>query len=137
MLEALSVILRWLHITSAATLVGGFFYARMAAVPAGEVVSPESRERFAERAAAAFRPFSYAAIAGLLLSGLYTIFTTPGHTPRYHMLLGIKILLALHVFTAVQLIGKPGRAGRPRLMRGAFVSGLAIILISAYLRRIY
>ncbi len=135
--EVLSVILRWLHIASAATLVGGFLYARMAAVPAGEAISPENRERFGERAAAAFRPFCYAAITGLLISGLYTLFTTPGHTPRYHALLGVKLLLALHIFATAVLVGQPGRSGRPRMMTGAFVSGLAIILISAYLRRIY
>ena len=50
------------------------------------------------RAAAAFRPLVLAAIAGLLVSGIYNILSNPGHTVKYHMLLGIKLLLVMHVF---------------------------------------
>ena len=78
-----------------------------------------------------------AAIAALLISGTYTILSFPGHSPRYHMLLGIKILLALHIFAVAVLVGT-NRSKRPgRAMTGAAITGLVIIAISAYLRRIF
>jgi putative copper export protein len=120
-----------------ATLVGGLIYSRLALTPALESLAQDARAAFGEKAAARFRPVSYAAVAGLTLSGLYNLLSTPGHTPRYHMLLGIKLLLVAHVFAVTILIGQPGRPRRSRHMAGAFISGLAIIFISAYLRRIF
>jgi putative copper export protein len=135
--EALSLIMRWLHISSMATLVGGLIYGRLALTPALESLAQDARAVFGEKAAARFRPLSYAAVAGLTLSGLYNLLSTPGHTARYHMLLGIKLLLVAHVFAVTILIGQPARPRRSRLMAGAFISGLVIIFISAYLRRIF
>lgn len=129
--------MRWLHISSMATLVGGFVYGRLAMTPALESLAQDARAAFGEKAAAAFRPLSYAAMAGLTLSGFYNLLSTPGHTPRYHMLLGIKLLLVAHVFAVTFLIGHPEQKRRARLMTGAFISGLVIVLISAYLRRIF
>ena len=67
-----------------------------------------------ERAAALYRPFVYSAIGGLVISGTYNLLTNPGHRPIYHMLLGIKLLLALHVFAVAILIVQPQEsAARP------------------------
>lgn len=129
--------MRWLHISSMATLVGGLIYGRLALTPALESLAQDARGAFGDKVSARFRPLSYAAVAGLILSGLYNLLSTPGHTARYHMLLGIKLLLVAHVFAVTILIGQPARPRRSRLMAGAFVSGLVIILISAYLRRIF
>lgn len=129
--------MRWLHISSMATLVGGLIYGRLALTPALQSLAQDARAAFSEKVAARFRPLSYAALAGLTLSGLYNLLSTPGHTARYHMLLGIKLLLVAHVFAVTILIGQPARSRRSRLMTGAFVSGLVIIIISAYLRRIF
>jgi hypothetical protein len=129
--------MRWLHITSMTTLIGGMLYGRLVAVPASETLAPDAREVLGERAASAQRPLVYGAIAGLLVSGVYNILSNPGHTPRYHMLLGIKLLLALHVFAVAILIVKPRNKRRTRMMTGTIISGLVIILISAVLRRIF
>ena len=137
MSEALNMIMHWLHISSVATVVGGLLYARLAMTPASGTFAPEARETLNERAAAAFRPMVFAAIAGLIISGLYNILSSPGHTVRYHIVLGIKLLLVAHVFAVALLVVQPKRPRRARLMTGAFLSGLAIILISAYLRRIF
>ena len=129
--------MRWLHVSSMATLVGGLIYARLAMTPACEALAPEGRDAVGERAAAAFRPLAFTAMAGLLVSGLYNVIVTPGHSARYHALLGVKLLLAAHVFASVILIVQPKRERRPRLMASAIVSGLIVILIAAYLRRIF
>jgi putative copper export protein len=137
MAEALSVIMRWLHITSMTTLIGGMLYGRLVAARASESLTPDAREALGERAATAQRPMVYGAIAGLLISGVYNILTHPGHTPSYHMLLGIKLLLALHVFAVGMLIVRPRNPRRNRMMTGVVISGLVIIMISAILRAIF
>jgi hypothetical protein len=68
---------------------------------------------------------------------MYNLFANPGHSARYHMLLGVKLLLALHIFAVAMLATQPKNPRRARLLTGAAISGLAIILISAYLRRIF
>jgi uncharacterized membrane protein len=137
MAEAINIVMRWLHISSAVTLIGGTLYARLVLAPRLQAVSSETRDSLDSAAAAGFRPLVFAAIGGLLISGLYNVFSNPGHTARYHMMLGIKILLALHVFAVSILSAQPKNPRRTRLMSGALISGLAIILISAYLRRTF
>jgi uncharacterized membrane protein len=137
MSDALYVFMHWLHIASVVALIGGLLHARLAMTPAGGSLAAEARETLSERAAAAYRPVVLAAIAGLLVSGLYNILSAPGHTVRYHFVLGIKLLLAAHVFTVSFLIVGPHHPRRARMMTGVIISGFLIILISVYLRRIF
>jgi hypothetical protein len=90
-----------------------------------------------ERAAAFYRPLVFSSIIGLLISGTYNIITKPGATPLYHMLLGVKLLLVMHVFAVAILVTRPHNPRRARMMAGAAISGLAIIAISACLRRFF
>ncbi len=120
-----------------ATLVGGMLFARLVMVRSLEGVAPDAREPLVERAAALYRPFVYTAIGALVVSGTYNLLTNPGHRPLYHMLLGIKLLLALHVFAVSILIVQPKNPRRVRMMTGVVISGLTIIAISAWLRHIF
>ena len=135
--EIVNVLVRWVHITSVVTLIGGILYGRLVLWPGLQTLAPDVRRTLEETTAAAFRPLVLAAILGLSLSGTYNILSNPGHTPRYHMLLGIKLLLVLHVFAVALLVTKPKSPRRGRMMTGTLISGLAIIVISAYLRRIF
>ena len=137
MTDVLFVLMRWLHISSVATLIGGMIFGRMVMSQAAEGLSPDSRESLLDKAAALYRPLVFTAMGGLLISGTYNILTNLGHTPLYHMLLGIKFLLVLHVFAVAILITRPHNPRRARMMAGAAISGLAIIAISAYLRHIF
>jgi len=92
---------------------------------------------FLDRAAAIYQPLAFAAMGALLVSGMYNVLTIPGHRPLYHALLGVKLLLAMHVFSVAILMGRPHNPRRPRMMAGAAISGLAIIAIAAYLRHIF
>lgn len=136
-LVALGVLLRWAHIVSAAVLVGGLLFARVAVYPLFAKSLPEERAEFWESLAPRFRPLLYAAIAGLVISGLYNLLTHPGHTPQYHMWFGIKMLLSAHVFAAALLATAPDDRRRARRLSGAAISGLLVILLAAYLRRIF
>jgi len=135
--DILTIFMRWLHISSVATLVGSILYARLVETPALAKLAPDVRESVADSAASAYRPYVTAAIICLIVSGIYRIFIARGHSMFYEMLFGVKMLLALHVFAAVVLIARPHNPRRVRQMTGVLISGLAIILISAWLSRIY
>jgi len=135
--DVLAVIMRFLHISSVAALIGGAIYGRLVAATVAAKLSPDSGEALGEAVAARARIIFYVAVSGLVLSGLYNLIANPGHSVRYQVLLGIKLLLALHVFAVMLLSAQPGAKRRGRMMAGAAISGLVIIAISAYLRRIF
>jgi uncharacterized membrane protein len=132
MSEQIAIGLRWLHIASMTTLLGGIIFWRLVLAPAG---ADDTRGAFTERIAAAFRPLVLVSITGLIASGLINYLTAPGHSKFYHMLFGIKLLLALHVFAVSILIVQPNNPRRTRMATGTMISGLVILLISAWLRR--
>jgi uncharacterized membrane protein len=134
--DVLAVIIRWLHLSSVAALIGGAIFAKFVAAHAAATVK-ESQESLWEDMAAHFKPVVYAAVAALVLSGIYNILAHPGHTVTYHVLLAIKLLLVLHVFAVMLLAVQRNNKRRVRMMAGAAISGLIIIAISAYLRRIF
>ncbi len=115
-----------------ATLIGGMIFWRLVLVR-----TTEKRGALEERIASAFRPIVFTAIGGLLISGFINYLSAPGHTRFYHMLLGIKLLLVAHVFAVAILIVKPDNPRRTRMLTGTMISGLIILFISAWLRRIF
>ncbi len=135
--DILTLIMRWMHISSMATLIGGILYGRLVIAPSIAAVSPNAQEALSGRAAARFRPLAIAAMAGLLISGIYRFLIVPVHRPLYQMLFGIKMLLVLHVFAVSVLIVKPQNPRRTRMMTGVIISGLVIILLSAWLSQLH
>jgi len=137
MFEALGIFMRWLHIASVATLIGGMLYGWLVLVPAAAALAPEARKTLTSKTAALFQPLVFGAIAALLVSGGYNLATTPGHHTRYYILLCIKLMLVAHVFAVGIVLVTRNPEHRGRLFGGAALSGLAIILISAYLRHTF
>jgi putative copper export protein len=135
--DVLSAIMLWLHIASIAILVGGLLYGSLALRSMAGVAPPDVVQAISERTAARFRPRVYIAIVALIFSGVYNLLATPGHSTRYLILFGIKMLLVLHVFAVAILAVRPTVERRARMMYGAAISGLVVILLSAYLRRIF
>ena len=105
MFETLGILMRWLHIASVATLVGGMLYGWLVLVPATGVLAAEARKALVDKAAALYRPLVFGAIAALLVSGGYNLAVNPGHHPRYYILLGLKLLLVAHVFAVGEPLG--------------------------------
>lgn len=124
--ELLRIVMRWAHVSSAALLVGGMFYSRFVAGDALEA----ARNRL--------RPWVWGTIAGLVVSGLYNLHAATGHSRYYWLWMIIKLLLALHVFVSAGLaiVGR-SEGERQRRTASAAISGLIVIAIAAYLRRIY
>ncbi|MBZ5624248.1 MAG: hypothetical protein LAQ69_36955 [Acidobacteriia bacterium] len=137
MTDALLVTMRWIHIASMATLIGGILYGRLVMAPAIATLAPDARESLGDTVAALFRPLVYIAITGLVVSGTFNLLTTTGHRPIYHMLFGVKMLLALHVFAVSILIVQPKNPRRVRMMTGTMISGLIILAIAAWLRLVF
>lgn len=133
---ALGMAMRWVHMISAITLLGGFIFARFAFLPALAGLPEDQRARANSAVAARFRGLLYTVIAAALISGIYNYLTKTSYPPHYHMWLGIKLLLVLHVFSVAILYALPNAndAKRKRWATGIVASGLAIVLISAYLR---
>jgi len=134
--EILTAIMRWVHISSVVTLIGGIVYARFVMIPAATSLASDARTALDEGAARHFRPVVFAAIAGLVISGVFNFLSKPGHSVLYHALFGVKMLLALHVFSVAILVTAPKNPRRARQLFGAAISGLLIVLIAAYLKGI-
>ena len=62
--EILTALMRWVHISSVVTLIGGIVYARFVMIPAEASLSPDARTPLDDSAAEHFRPVVFAAIGG-------------------------------------------------------------------------
>ena len=136
MAEGFGVFMRWLHIASVTCLSGGMICGWIAA-GAAAALAPEVRSDLAERVASAFRPPAVLAMTFLVISGIYNLLSNPGHTLKYHVLLGVKLLLVAHIFAVAVQITQPNHPRRVRLMAGGAISSLVVIGIAAYLRHIF
>jgi uncharacterized membrane protein len=134
--DAITTLARWLHLSSVVTLIGGILYARFVMNPATSTLSPDARAGLDNDAARRFRPLVFTAMTLLVLSGTYNFLYKNPRTVLYHALFGVKILLVLHVFAVAILASSPNNPRRARQMFGAAISGIVIILISAYLKGI-
>jgi hypothetical protein len=128
--------MRFLHIVSAVTLIGGILAWRFGMMPAIGALAEDTRRKVDNAFAAAWQPTVLCAIAGLLVSGIYNFLHKTGLTPAYHAVIGIKFLLALHVFAVAVLATRADNPKRTRQLTGVALSGVLIVLLSAVLRGI-
>jgi hypothetical protein len=133
-MAAIAIFMRFLHIASAITLVGGAAAWRFAGASAAASVSGDGRSKVENAFAAAWKPFAIAGILGILISGIFNFLRKTGLTPAYHAVFGIKVLLALHIFAVLILAARPDNARRMRQLTGVVVSGFLIVALSAVLR---
>lgn len=133
-MDYLSVFMLALHVLCAVTLVGGALAWRFGAIPGIQTLESGTRAKVDNAIAAAWRPVVISAIVGLLVTGGYNLMQRAVQTPKFHMLFGIKMLLALHVFAVSFLATRPDNARRSRQLTGIAISGVAIVIISAAFR---
>jgi hypothetical protein len=119
--DIVGIVSRWLHITSAIALLGGVIFAR----------ATGNSGLFAQ-----YRTVVMAAALGSFASGIYNLLTKVNTPKPYHMMFGIKFLLALHVLAVGWMATRASVSEEKRLrwLTGILASGLAVTLISAYLR---
>ncbi len=144
-MDFLNLGLRWLHVLSAITMVGGIFYVRFAVVPMLESLPEDQRESVGAALRRGWMKFVMISILLLLATGLTNMMLVPMHNDlpegsNYGMLVGIKFLLALPVFYIVSLInGRSANAEKFRQksrlwLNVAVVLCVAIVLLAGYLR---
>jgi len=112
-------------------------------IPSLGVLSAEQREALAKAVASRFRWATWSAVALLLLSGIYNVSRYYWEEPwdRAWKLLALKIALSFSLFAIVLgltipfRLFEPLRARRRMWLLVAFILGVIVVLISAYLRR--
>jgi uncharacterized membrane protein len=139
----MSTFVQWVHLTAAVIGVGGMGFLLFILMPSLGALDPGQRDLLARRVMDRFRWISWSAIFLLLVSGLYSIrqYYWEMAWGKSWALLTAKIVLALFVFLialALTLPFKPFdrvRARRQIWLSIAFGLAVAVISISAYLRR--
>src|SRR5688572_1524952 len=139
---ALELLMRWTHILAAIALAGGTMFRLFALVPAMNELSPEARQQLGSSLRSRWSRVVMLSSGLLIVSGLVNFMLTvtrfdipktafPGS--MYHMLFGIKFLLALVVFVlAALLTGRTALAERLRRNERFWLTlnmVLAIILV--------
>lgn len=137
---------RVLHILGAVILLGGLFYLRAIIHRTARADASDSTDQAFGGSRAKWAMWVGIATLLLLASGLFNYVMFMKLYDRfdgpYHMLFGIKFLLALAIFAiAAILAGRTPAANRMRLaMRGwlslCIVLGLAILVIAAVMRSV-
>jgi hypothetical protein len=132
----LGVCMRWVHIVSVVTLIGAFIYARFVLTPALAALPTSERELVGSTAVNSFRPLLITVLITVLGSGMYNYATKASYPPGYHMWMGIKLLLVLHIAASAILyaVRKSDQAKRGRTAMSIAISGLIVIGIANYLR---
>lgn len=132
----LGVCMRWIHIVSVVTLIGGFIYARFVFAPAIDAAPQAERSTLTAAAQSAFRPLVFVLVATILISGIYNYATKTSYPPGYHMWMGIKLLLVLHILSSaiLDVVRAPNPAKSRRTAFGIVITGLLAIGIADYLR---
>jgi uncharacterized membrane protein len=135
--------MHWVHLMAAVIALGALGFLLLILIPAVGVLSAQQRETLSKAVAVRFRWASWSAMALLLISGLYSIRRYYWEEPwdRAWEFLTLKIVLALALFAIILGLSiplrlfEPLRARRSTLVLAAFLLGVVVVLISAYLRR--
>jgi uncharacterized membrane protein len=143
-IEILCIVSRWIHIGTAIVVVGGTVFLRFVLLPAAESLPPAEHDQLRAAVMGRWKKFVTIGIGLFLLSGFfnYIVVSVPKHhgDKTYHMLMGIKILLAFIVFFfASVLVGRsprfePMRQARKKWLLVVLTLAAAIIAISGFLR---
>lgn len=134
----LGLLSRIAHTTCAATLLGGLIFLRFVLAPA-QGSHEEGATDDSEAALFAGRRASWAKCVALctlllLVSGFYNFFSFMGTyknlpKPDYHLLFGIKFVLALGVMTIMALVA--GKTSLAQKVRGSLTWWLNVALVLA------
>ncbi len=136
-MDALAVLLRWLHIIPAVIAGGATIFTRIALLPAMATLPEAERARVKETIDRRWRIVVMTCIALLLVSGLanFFLYQAPAHRgqPLYQALFDIKFLAALVVFFLASALSGRTAALAPIRANTRFWVGVAAALVTAIL----
>jgi putative copper export protein len=145
-----NVLMRWLHVASAVAGVGGTIMMRLVILPALGRLSNGAEVLEAIRPA--YKRITHGAIGLLLLTGFYNYLMVaapavnafrevdPNPMKAYHPVMGTKIILSFALFGIAYALLKPFpkvHENRKTWLSVNVVLGLAILLLAAFLRRLW
>jgi len=135
----LPIFMRYVHIVSVATVVGGLLFLPFCVLPAVKDLDQALREKVTQAVTRRFYRVLWVGVCGLIISGVYNWVQSAGlykeMGPAGNALIGTKVLLALGVFVMVGL----GSAGlvKPKACRMVNIHLVAtIMLLAAILRHL-
>ncbi|MGO8787058.1 MAG: CopD family protein [Terriglobia bacterium] len=139
----MTTFMQWVHVMAAIVGLGGMGFLLLILIPSLGVLSVEQREGLSKAVAGRFRWASWSAVALLLISGLYNVRRYYWEEPwdRAWKFLALKVILSFVLFGVVLgltipfRLFEPLRARRRTWLLVAFILGVVVVLISAYLRR--
>ena len=139
--QIIELLSRWVHVGAAIVLLGGSVFMRFVLMPAAKSLPEGEHDQLRQRILARWKRIVMIGIGLLLLTGFYNyIGVDRERLPRYHMLMGIKILLALGVFfLASALTGRSAGLAAIRQNSGRWLTVLivlaaATVAIAGYLK---
>ena len=139
----MATFVQWVHLISAVIVLGGMGFLLLILIPSLAVLGVEQRQALGKALASRFRWATWSAVVLLLLSGIYNTryyYRDVPWGPAWKFLM-LKIVLALALFgialglTIPFRLFEPLRARRRTWLLVAFILGVIVVLISAYLRR--
>ncbi len=139
----MTTFMQWVHLMAAVVGLGGMGFLLLILIPSLGVLSAEQREALSKAVAGRFRWATWSAIVLLLISGLYNVRRYYWEEPwdRAWKFLALKVILSFVLFGVVLgltipfRLFEPLRARRRTWLLVAFILGVVVVLISAYLRR--
>jgi uncharacterized membrane protein len=139
----MATFVQWVHVTAAVIGIGGIGFLLFILMPSAGALSPEERDALASSVLGRFRWVSWSVILLLLASGFYNVrqYYWELAWGKSWLFLTIKIVLAFVVFAIALALTLPlgfldrVRRERQRWLAIAFAVGVAVIYLSAYLRR--
>lgn len=145
--DLITLVARWLHILSAALALGVPIYMRFVLMPAMGQLEESQRALLRDAVTKRWRIFVHLMIVVFLATGFWTFLGAKRWSgfeadikSRYHMLFGIKVLIALGMFfISSALAGRSaalaGMRGNAKMWVGVLILlGLLIVGISGYMR---
>jgi uncharacterized membrane protein len=96
--QIVDLLSRWVHVGAAIVLLGGSTFVRFVLMPAAEQLPEAEHRQLRSGVMARWKRIVMIGIVLLLVTGGYNYYARDGKTSQYHMLMGIKMLLALGVF---------------------------------------
>lgn len=140
----LNLIMRWLHLFSAMTAVGGAVFLRVALLPTALQLSSEARTTLLQGLAKPVRLLVHASIGGLLISGLYnTHIQWASAVFPYPIVYAVKVSLALTIFVVAILLTSSNprwatfQANRRKWLSLNVALAAVLVALSAYLRTLH
>jgi uncharacterized membrane protein len=141
-----ALLVRWIHVLSAITWVGGMLFIALVLVPVARALGdPALRTRLVRDTGRRFRTIGWIALGLLVVTGLVNLWFRPFllHSPRFHWKLGLVVLAlilgAFHDFVLGPRAGAPGADPSLRLRaswiaRVNLVVAVVIVLLGLALR---